>query len=154
MWSYDRTVEIEKPLVAVPWRSIGFYALTGQSTVTFRERLTKESICDVLEEIREQNPAGRILLVADNYGSHHAKLTQKRADKLGIEFVFLPPYSPTLNAIEPLWKSLKREISPEIFEDKKHFREFLTETFLRLANRVSFAEQWIETFLPNIQKLC
>jgi transposase len=70
-----------------------------------------------------------------------------------IEFVFIPPYSPTLNAIEPLWKSLKREISPEIYEDEEHFRQFLTEIFLRLSRRVSFAVDWIDTFLPNIQRL-
>jgi len=152
MWSFDRTVQIEKPLVTFPWRSIGFYALTGQSVITFKQRLVKETIVEALEEIREQNPVGRILLVADNYGSHHAKLTQRRADELGIEFVFIPPYSPTLNAIEPLWKSAKREISPEIFEDKEHFRTFLTETFLRLSRRVSFASDWIEIFLPDVQK--
>ena len=102
MWSFDRTVTIEKPLVTFPWRSIGFYALTGQSVITFKGRLVKETIVEALEEIREQNPVGRILLVADNYGSHHTRLTQKRADELGIELVFLPPYSPNFNAIEPL----------------------------------------------------
>ncbi len=66
---------IEKPLVMFLRRSIGFYALTGQSVITFKERLVKETIVEVPEEIREQNPVGRILLVADNYGSHHAKLT-------------------------------------------------------------------------------
>ncbi len=153
MWSFDRTVTIEKPLVTVSWRSIGFYALTGQSVITFKERLVKEAIVEALEEIREQNPVGRILLVADNYGSHHACLTQQLADELGIEFVFLPPSSPTLNAIEPLWKDVKREISPTIFEDKDHFRQFLTEAFLRLSHRLSFAVDWIETFLPDIQVL-
>ncbi len=152
-WSYDRTVQIEKPLVAVPWRSISFYALTGKSVITYKERMVKETIIEALEEIREQNPVGRILLVADNYGSHHAKLTQQRADELGIEFTFIPPYSPTLNSIEPLWKDLKREILPSIFEDKDHFREFLTETFLRLSRRLSFAVDWIETFISDIQVL-
>ena len=153
MWSFDRTVTIEKPLVTFPWRSIGFYALTGESVITFKTELVKETISEALEEIREQNPVGRILLVADNYGSHHARLTQEKADELGIEFVFLPPYSTTLNAIEPLWKDLKREISPTIFEDKDHFRAFLTETFLRLSHRVSFAVDWIDTFLPDVQVL-
>ena len=129
------------------------HALTGQSVITFKERLVKETIVEALEEIREQNPRGRILLVADNYGSHHAKLTQKRADELGIEFVFIPPYSPTLNAIEPLWKDLKREISPEIFADRDHFRTFLTETVLQLSHRLSFATDWSKMFLPNVQKL-
>ncbi len=53
MWSYDRTVQIEKPLVAVPWRLIGFYALTGKSEITYKERLVKETIAEALEEIRE-----------------------------------------------------------------------------------------------------
>ena len=92
--------------------------------------------------------------MADNYGSHHARLTQQRADELDIEFVFIPPYSPTLNAIEPLWKDLKRDISPEISDDKDHFREFLTERFLRLSRRLSFANDWIAKFLPDILKLC
>ena len=143
---------IEKPLVIFPWRSVGFYALTGQSVITFKERLVKETIVEALEEIREQNPSDRILLVADNYGSHHAKLTQQRADEFGIEFVFIPPYSPTLNAIEPLWKDVKREIARDL-PDQDHFRAFLTETFLRLSHRLSFANDWIETFLPDVQKL-
>ena len=49
--------------------------------------------------------------------------------------------------------SLKREISSEIYEDEGHFREFLTETFLHLSHRLSFAVDWIEKFLSNIQKL-
>ncbi|MFC4247577.1 transposase [Natribaculum luteum] len=65
----------------------------------------------------------------------------------------IPPYSSTLNAIEPLWKDVKREISPTIFEDKDHFRQFLTKTFLRLSHRLSFAGDWSETFLPDIQVL-
>jgi transposase len=57
---------------------------------------------------RKQNPAGRILIIANNDSGHHAKLTQKRADELGIEFVFLPPYSPMFNAIKLLWKPSNR----------------------------------------------
>ena len=50
-------------------------------------------------------------------------------------------------------EDLKREISPEIYEYEDHFRQFLTETFLRLSRRGSFADDRIETFLPNIQRL-
>ena len=124
-----------------------------ENTISFGKRIIKGTVCEALETIREQNPVGRILLVANNYGPHHAKLTQQRADEPGIEFVFIPPYSPTLNAIESLWKSFKREILPEIYEDEDHFREFLTETFLRLSHRLSFAVDWIETFLPDVQML-
>lgn len=153
MWSYDRTVEIDKQLITVPWKTIGFYAILGKSALLFRKRTTKESICAALEAIREQNPVGRILLIADNDGSHHAKLTQQRADELGIEFVFLPPYSPMFNAIEPLWKSLKRNISPTIFKNKEHFKQFVTDTFLELSQGLGFANSWIEKFIPDVQTL-
>jgi len=56
---------------------------------------------------RRPSNAEGILPVADNYGSYLAKFTQRRAHELGIKFVFIPPYSPTLNAIESLWKSAK-----------------------------------------------
>ena len=53
MWAFDRTVTIEKPLLTFLWRSIGFYSLTGQNVITFKERLVKETIVEALEEIRE-----------------------------------------------------------------------------------------------------
>ncbi len=56
-------------------------------------------------------------------------------------------------AIEPQWKDLKREILPTIFDGKEHFGEFVTETFLRLSRRLSFANDWIATFFPDIQVL-
>ena len=37
--------------------TVGFYALNGESVVSFPEDQTKERICDCLERIREQNPA-------------------------------------------------------------------------------------------------
>ncbi|MDJ1433816.1 IS630 family transposase [Halostagnicola sp. A-GB9-2] len=153
MWSYDRTVEIDKPLVTVPWKTLGFYAILGKRTLIFRKQTTKESICAALEAIREQNPIGRILLIADNDGGHHAKFTQQRADELGIEFVFLPPFSPEFNAIEPLWKTLKRKISPEIFEGEDHFEQFVTDTFLDISKRLGFANSWIEKLIPDVQML-
>lgn len=153
MWSYNRTVEINKSLVTVPWKTIGFYAILGKSALIFRKRTIKESICVALETIREQNPVGRILLIADNDGSHHAHLTQDRADELGIEFVFTPPYSPDFNAIEPLWKTLERKISLEIFEGADHFEQFVTDRFHELSKRLGFANSWIEKFLPNVQTL-
>jgi len=155
MWSYDRTVEIKKPMVAVPWKTLGFYAIIGTSTLIFRERKAKAKrryLCGIRGDSRAES-GRQILLIADNDSSHHAKLTQRRADELGIEFVSLPPYSPTFNAIEPLWKTLKRKISPEIFEDKEHFRQFVTDTFLDLSKRLGFAHSWIEKFIPDVQTL-
>ncbi|MFQ6063540.1 MAG: transposase [Methanosarcinales archaeon] len=37
--------------------------------------------------------------------------TIKKAKELGIYLIFLPPYSPDLNPIEYIWKSIKRMLS-------------------------------------------
>jgi len=80
---------ITRPLVRHDEPTVGFYALNGESVVSFPDQ-TKERICDCLERIREQNPAPRILLVLDNFSSHICEYTRRRAHQLGIDLVFLP----------------------------------------------------------------
>ena len=145
---------ITRPLVRHDEPTVGFYALNGESVVSFPENQEKEQICVCLERIREQNPAGRILLVLDNFSSHICEYTRKRAHQLGIDLVFLPVGSPDLNPIEPIWKSLRWEASPLIVESAEEFRALVTDLFDQLTDRVSFAVAWIEKFLASyLQKL-
>jgi len=61
------------------------------------------------------------VIVVDNYAVHHAQLVKDRTNALntaGVRFFFLPPYSPELNLIEPLWRQLKHQDIPH--------RSFLT----------------------------
>ncbi|WP_435079608.1 IS630 family transposase [Halococcus sp. AFM35] len=145
---------ITRPLVRHDEPTVGFYALNGESVVSFPENQEKEQICACLERVREQNPVGRILLVLDNFSSHICLYTRRRAHQLGIDLVFLPVGSPDLNPIEPVWKSLRWEASPLIVESAEEFRALVTDLFERLTDRVSFAVSWIENFLAShIQKL-
>jgi len=56
----------------------------------------------------------------DNARYQRCHLVQDLAKVLGIELLFLPPYSPNLNLIERYWKYLKGKLfrcrSPENFE--------------------------------------
>jgi transposase len=145
---------ITRPLVHLFEPAVGFYALNGESVVSFPENQEKEQIGECLERVREQNPGKRILLVLDNFSSHICEYTRRRAHQLGIDLVFIPVGSPDLNPIEPVWKSLRWEASPLIVESAEEFRALVTNLFERLTNRVSFAASWIENFLaPHIQKL-
>ena len=51
-------------------------------------------------------------MILDNSKIHHAKILapflERNKDK--IEFLFLPPYAPTINRIEGLWKWLKETV--------------------------------------------
>jgi transposase len=78
VWYVDDP-HIERPLVNTEDSAVGFYALNGESLVRWTEDETKERICGVLEQVREQNPGQRILLVLDKHGSHICEYTRKRA---------------------------------------------------------------------------
>jgi len=70
-----------------------------------------------------------------------------KAKRLGIELVFLPPYSPDLNPIEYIWKSIKRVISTIFVRHMDDMRNTIKEAFYRLTKKLSFAAAWLDKFL-------
>ncbi len=80
--------------------------------VDFKENSKKESVCDFLEKIREKNPDKTIVIILDNFRSHWARKTRRKAKELNIVLIYLPPYSPDLNPIEQIWRAIKRVLSP------------------------------------------
>ncbi|MBM4241242.1 MAG: hypothetical protein FJ150_06225 [Euryarchaeota archaeon] len=71
-------------------------------------------------QIREVNPKGGIIIVLDNFSLITLKKTKKTAKKLSINLTFPPPYSPDLNPVGFIWKSIKRGISPLLIKSKEH----------------------------------
>jgi len=126
-------------MVKIDTPAAGFYALNGESVLQFPSNQEKERICACFEEIREQNPGQRILLVLDNFSSHICAYTRERAHELGIDLIFLSVESPHLNPIEPVCKSLKWESSPLIMEGAAEYRALLDEIFTKITDQLSFA---------------
>ena len=68
---------------------------------------------DAPPEYRRSRPC---VIVLDNYAVHRSRVVTAELPALqaqGIEFYFLPSYSPELNAIEPLWRQIKYQDLPE-----------------------------------------
>ena len=61
-------------------------------------------------------------------------------------FVFLPAYSPDLNPLEYIWKSIRKDISKEIIESVTRLRELIRNKYAELAPSKSFAKNWMKTF--------
>lgn len=98
--------------------------------LAYASRTTSFKGGDVLEFIWKQigrmsTPVGevpqsfvrekRCVVVLDNYSPHHSKEIKECSDALeaaGIELFYLPPYSPELNLIEPMWRHVKHEDMP------------------------------------------
>lgn len=92
-------------------------------------------------------------MICDNFSSHFAVYVDELVEQLNIRRVRLPRYAPDLNPIEQIWNSLKRDLSPRDTPDLDSLHQLITQLFEKHAKRLSFAESWIERFLP-VQKLC
>ena len=88
-------------------------------------------------------------MILDNFPSHKAKIAREYAEDHGINLIYLPPYSPDLNPIEFIWKSIKREVSCEFIRDVDHMKKLIKENFHRFSARCSFAANWIKVFLSD-----
>ena len=148
LWSFTKPV-IKKNTTNIRANTFGFYALNGESQIAFMENSKKQSVCGFLEQIREANPERDIVVILDNFRSHWANKTREKARELNISLVYLPPYSPDLNPIEFIWKSIKRHISPLFIETKEMFLDTIQGMFYTLVKSLSFAGDWINEYLEN-----
>ena len=86
---------------------------TGQITVSFADKgngyTFKKHLKKVLVTYKE---APKIIMVLDNVAYHHAKKISAWLEKHPkLEFLFLPPYSPDLNAVERAWWYMRKKIT-------------------------------------------
>lgn len=132
--------------------TFGFYALQGQSVVEFMANGKAPTIRDMLRAVRAANPtAKRIVLIWDNARSHLDRSVQTLAWRLGIYLVALPTYSPNLNPIERIWKTIRRQLSQiGMINSVDTLRQHIRTLFEKYSQSRSFAKSWIERLLRPI----
>jgi putative transposase len=154
VWSFKdlKTKRITAHLKA---NSIGCFMLNGHDSIMFPNQTKSEDFCQFLMDIRSRNSINRICLVLDNFATHKAKKVREKADELDIKLIYLPPYSPDLNPIEYLWKSIKRIISVSNIESKQELLDIVRDGFFGLTSNLSSARMWIPRFLHDkLNMLC
>jgi DDE superfamily endonuclease len=82
-------------------------------TATTLTYIHAQSACQLLIKLAKLCLQVPITLVLDNARYQRCALVQSVADSLGIELLYLPPYSPNLNLIERLWKLVKNTVSTQ-----------------------------------------
>jgi transposase len=154
VWSFSE-LKIRKNTAYLKANSIGCFMLNGHDTIAFPNHTKTEDFCEFLSLVRSNNPMNRICLILDNFPTHKAKRVREKASELNIELIYLPPYSPDLNPIEYLWKSIKRLISISVIESKQELIDIVSQSFLNLAANLSAARMWIPRFLfDKLNMLC
>ena len=151
LWSFGKPVK--RVATYVKAKVVGFYCVNGESVIEFPEKNKAEDFTAFLRKIREANPEKRIVVVLDNFRTLHAKKVKEEAEKLNISLVYLPPYSPDLNPIENVWKSVKRVVSEKSPLNTEELEEAIARAFKKLTESISFAKSWIEKFLGDKFKM-
>lgn len=146
LWSFEKK-PIIKNTSKIRANTFGIYSPNGNSILSFKPHSKKEDICEVLGEFVNVNADKRIVLVLDNFSSHRSKLVQEFASRNKISLVYLPPYSPDLNPIEQIWRSIKREISKTFIFDYQHLTSVITEEFFDRVMKKTYFQGWATKFL-------
>jgi transposase len=77
--------------------------------VTNLTSITSMTVCELLRLLAGSQPGVPLTIVLDNARYQRCQLVQNLAQSLGIELLFLPPYSPNLTLIERFWKFVKKQ---------------------------------------------
>lgn len=81
-------------------------------TVTNDTYINQNVFCTLLEKIAATYAESKypITLILDNARYQKCQSVFDKAEELGIELLYLPPYSPNLNLIERLWRFVKKQV--------------------------------------------
>ena len=90
--------------------------------------ITSETVCELLRLLAGAHPGMPLTIVLDNARYQRCALVQSLAQRLGIELLFLPAYSPNLNLIERLWKFVKKQcLYSKYYADHLAFQQAIIE---------------------------
>lgn len=108
------------------------------------------TVCALLKEIAVRYYDRHIVVVLDNARYQHCRLVLQTAERLQIQLLFLPPYSPNLNLIERLWKFVKKKaLYNQFYSDFQNFCAAITDCLNK--THTEYRDE-IETLLrPNFQ---
>lgn len=109
---------------------------TGHRLVLRRLRQRQEDFQAFLRYLRQHYPGRPIWLLLDKAPGHDAARSQQLAARLGIVLVWLPKQCSELNAVDHLWKELKRLIAAN--------RQFRT-----IEEEAEHAERWLLGLTPR-----
>lgn len=107
--------------------------------VTNNSYINSETVCELLSKLARISKKP-ITAVLDNAKYQRCDMVRACAERLGIELLFLPAYSPNLNLIERFWKFVKKEcLNCRYYECFECFNFAISE-FIKNANRKHHSE--------------
>lgn len=131
---------------------LGAFSVSGTDlvTVTNDAYINSDTIVDLLIKLKQEYPDIPLTLIMDNARYQRCIKVTEQAEALGIDILFLPPYSPNLNLIERLWKFTKKKcLYNRYHETFCHFKEAIDDCLDKVKS--DFKEQVKSLLNPKFQ---
>ena len=94
--------------------------------------ISSQQVCCLLRGIRRRCRKP-VTVVLDNARYQHTASVREEAERLHIELLYLPPYSPNLNLIERVWKLVKKlALAARVLPTFDAFQDSIINTVYRL----------------------
>jgi transposase len=103
------------------------------TTVTNDTYITATQVCELFEKVCDEYLGIPVYLILDNARYQKCKIVQELADKLCINLVYIPPYSPNLNMIERIWKHVKAKLRSKYYDNFTEFSDTI-DSLLKFDN--------------------
>lgn len=132
---------------------LGALDITDKKAIIIeRETIDAQAIIQLLEEIKKEQPHGKVYLILDNAKYHHARIVNNwflRHSRF--KRIFLPAYSPNLNIIERLWRFFHQKVTNNQYF--KTFQEFKEVTLHFFQNLKRYKPELDTLLTENFQTL-
>lgn len=86
-------------------------------TVTNTTYITSVQVVELLEKLAQKHIGAPIKVILDNAAYQRCNFVKENAQRLGIDLIYLPTYSPNLNLIERIWKFVKGKVLNAVYHD-------------------------------------
>ncbi len=123
LWCFSR-VFVKTSAGRQRYNVLGAVDSHNQELISIRttDNINSFKVIELMDIIKQKHPDTPISLGMDNARYQRSKIVQEHAEKIGIDLLFLPSYSPNLNLIERLWKlTKKRCLTNRYYSDFKQF---------------------------------
>lgn len=148
VWTFHKNLIRKVNTSKTKQNCFGLYAIRGKSLLIPIQQGNEETFLKMLDKIKEQHlEYDGVILIWDNHPAHITPAIERKAAILGICIVNLPTYSPNLNPIERLWKTIKEQIGTNgVIANLAQLNQILDEAFNKASKSLSFAKKWIDDF--------
>lgn len=121
-------------------------------TVVNTSYVNAETIAELLKKLKHRYNALPIYVVLDNARYQHCDFIIQLAKNLGIQLLFLPPYSPNLNLIERIWRYIKKDVlGTKYFECAQKFHDAINQALFEINNSQNRIEDLKTLITPKFQ---